>query len=139
MNDRIETVTVGELVVSLFPVLWRDWKKFRPTEPAGPDLHPVRSVTWDDAVSYYEWLGGSWRLPTAGEYDLYRNSVYRFGLWEWTSTAAGDGSRVLRGGSWFLNQGDTRAVDRHYVRPGGRYSYIGFRVVCSSPKPRLTH
>ncbi len=42
-------------------------------------------------------------------------------------------SRVLRGGSWYDNRGDARAVCRYYVRPANRDLNIGFRVVLCRP------
>ena len=47
--------------------------------------------------------------------------------------SGGTKSRVLRGGSWDLNQEFARAACRSYYRPVVRYNYLGFRVVCSSP------
>jgi very-short-patch-repair endonuclease len=41
--------------------------------------------------------------------------------------------RVLRGGSWYLNQYRARAVYRHVSNPFVRYGDSGFRLVCSSP------
>jgi formylglycine-generating enzyme required for sulfatase activity len=38
----------------------------------------------------------------------------------------------LRGGSWFNDQVDARAVSRDF-HPLDRDSYVGFRVVCGSP------
>ncbi len=63
-------------------------------------------------------------------------------VWEWCRNwyqnpletgAAAEASRVLRGGSWFLDQERARAGLRHFNLPHGRDSVIGFRVVCSSP------
>ena len=44
-----------------------------------------------------------------------------------------DGLRVLRGGSWYYNRDSARCADRFWYYPDYRISYIGFRVVCSSP------
>jgi len=63
-------------------------------------------------------------------------------VWEWCRNwyqnpletgAAAEASRVLRGGSWFLDRERARAGLRHFNLPHGRDSVIGFRVVCSSP------
>ncbi len=42
-------------------------------------------------------------------------------------------SRVLRGGSWGINQGNARSAFRNRNNPDYRVNGIGFRVVCSSP------
>lgn len=52
----------------------------------------------------------------------------------WRGENGGDcGARVLRGGSWSVNQVGARSAIRSWVNPGDRDSFIGFRVVCSSP------
>ena len=69
-------------------------------------------------------------------------------VWEWTSScytpypyqfvdgredAKAEGTRVLRGGSWYNIPGSVRASARYYARPDLRSDFIGFRVLCSSP------
>jgi formylglycine-generating enzyme required for sulfatase activity len=63
-------------------------------------------------------------------------------VWEWClneyakpqhTGPGGEESRVLRGGSWGNDPGVARAGFRVGYRPGNRYDFIGFRVVCSSP------
>jgi formylglycine-generating enzyme required for sulfatase activity len=44
-----------------------------------------------------------------------------------------DVRRVLRGGSWNLNQGFARAASRSYNHPAARSLSSGFRVVCAVP------
>ncbi len=41
--------------------------------------------------------------------------------------------RVLRGGSWYNNPFNARSVSRDFDIPVLRFSFIGFRVLCSSP------
>jgi formylglycine-generating enzyme required for sulfatase activity len=47
--------------------------------------------------------------------------------------------RVLRGGSWYLNQDLARAADRFGLAPFDRSIIVGFRVVCSSPSSGTDH
>ena len=69
-------------------------------------------------------------------------------VWEWTTSAyqdypydpndgrenpESDARRVMRGGSWDVDQGDARAAFRFNFTPDYRYYSLGFRVVCSSP------
>lgn len=63
-------------------------------------------------------------------------------VWEWCLNeyeepdrmqASGEGSRVLRGGSWGDRRDFARARFRDSYHPYGRNYYIGFRVVCGAP------
>jgi formylglycine-generating enzyme required for sulfatase activity len=65
-------------------------------------------------------------------------------IYEWCRNAFGDPDnrnfptsaqdlRVLRGGSWYLNQVSARAADRNWNLPFNRFNAVGFRVVCLSP------
>lgn len=76
---------------------------------SAPD-HPVVGITWDDAVSYADWLsdtiGGRWRLPSEAEWER----AARGGL-EHAATAWGDAipphevpSGELRG-PWTVGRG----------------------------------
>lgn len=64
-------------------------------------------------------------------------------IWEWclnqyeapyilTVNPEEDRRRVLRGGSWHLDQADARCANRYGAPLGSRGSGVGFRVVCSS-------
>ena len=65
-------------------------------------------------------------------------------VWEWTSSLytgypykpddgredpAADGRRVLRGGSFVINQDFVRCAYRHNNAPVNRLNYVGFRVL----------
>jgi formylglycine-generating enzyme required for sulfatase activity len=63
-------------------------------------------------------------------------------VWEWclntyenpnNSSLSGTDSRVVRGGSWVGGSDNARASCRYFIRPGGRYFSIGFRLCCFSP------
>jgi len=113
--------------------------------PWGNDYSPGRANVCEPAVD----IGPNFLRQTsavglypagaspAGVLDMAGN------LWEWclnmykeTSVIAADDSnnqRVLRGGSWFVNPEFARSAFRDGVRPGGRHSGVGFRVLCSGP------
>ena len=55
-------------------------------------------------------------------YDLHGN------VWEWTSTEEGS-VRVRCGGSWDYDGDCCEASYRDGYDPGGRYDYLGFRVL----------
>lgn len=77
---------------------------------------------------------------------LYPAGVSPFGVidmsgnvWEWclnefdnpaSTDLAGDARRVLRGGSWHVDQYGARCAYRYRYFPQGRRSDVGFRVVC---------
>jgi hypothetical protein len=93
----------------------------------------------------------------AGPHDLDRTSpvgIYPQGasvegvldlagnVWEWClneytsperTQRSGEGSRVLRGGSWTLDREYARADYRNFGSPDDRSDDVGFRVVCASP------
>ena len=52
----------------------------------------------------------------------------------WLNTTAGAcQSRVVRGGSWFVDAASTRSAARYELDPNFRFNDIGIRVLCSSP------
>ncbi len=63
--------------------------------------------------------------------------------WEWclnehvipkqTDLSGSSRWRVVRSGSWFNTQDSARTAFRGRVFPGYCHSFLGFRVVCSSP------
>jgi formylglycine-generating enzyme required for sulfatase activity len=100
------------------------------------------SLAWYDSntTSRTQAVGGK-AANSFGLSDMLGN------VWEWTGDRYGEDSgtvtdptgpttgsnRVLRGGSWDDNARDARAARRTYRAPGGRYSYLGFRLSRTAP------
>jgi len=62
--------------------------------------------------------------------------------WDWClnqydrvedTSPGGEGSRVVRGGSWYYYQSLARAANRAHYHPHYRFDHFGFRLVCASP------
>ncbi|MBK8032200.1 MAG: SUMF1/EgtB/PvdO family nonheme iron enzyme [Chloroflexi bacterium] len=114
---------------------WTDGRLY----PYSGEYDPAKANTGDTGIRQTNAVG---IFPNGGSvegiHDLSGN-VLEWCLNEYLNperiSLEGSERRVLRGGSWGGNQSSARAVVRNYVRPLERSSYVGFRVVCSSPIP----
>ena len=90
------------------------------TSPVG--MFPEGNAAYgavDMAGNVWEWCRPKW----LGNYKGYEKKV--------DDSLAGEGARVLRGGSWDFSRDVVRCVFRSGVGPGSRDSYVGFRVAAS--------
>jgi formylglycine-generating enzyme required for sulfatase activity len=101
--------------------------------PWGNDWDGRLANTWESGLSHTTavgmYPGGA---AECGALDMSGN-VCEWTLTEWRSGKTDDitnqESRVVRGGSWYLNQNDARASYRFSYHPVVRNYYLGFRVV----------
>jgi formylglycine-generating enzyme required for sulfatase activity len=114
--------------------------------PWGNEFDPQKANTSE---------GGHGRTTPVGQYSPGGDSPYGASdmagnVFEWCSTLKRDypyqpddgredpeseGSRVLRGGSWFSSQGYARCADRHRYYPDPRGYGLGFRVAAPPSSP----
>ncbi len=92
---------------------------------SGDGTAPVGSYPAND-FGIYDVSGNAWEC-VADWYDgdYYENSPEKDPQGPEEATVL----RVLRGGSWLDYPVDLRAAGRYRLRPGGRYSSVGFRCV----------
>jgi formylglycine-generating enzyme required for sulfatase activity len=88
----------------------------------------------DLAGNVWEWTrslwGSDWEKPDF-VYPYDARDLQREDL-----AAPDDILRVVRGGSWIFHRGFARCASRLWSLPGGRYDYLGFRVVLRSSPVR---
>ena len=94
---------------------------------------------------------GTFDLGQTTAVGIYPKDTLPYGLldmagnvWQWClneyrqperTGTEGDERRVLRGGSWYLNQDLARCAYRNFDDPGSRDDSLGFRVVCCVSPP----
>jgi formylglycine-generating enzyme required for sulfatase activity len=117
-----------------------------------------QAATGGDPGHVYPW-GPKWEDGRANTYESELRALTAVGcyphgaspqgvedlagtVWEWCQNqydrpkvieVTGEARRVLRGGSWISGDDYARSVARNDHYPDDRYTYVGFRVVRSSP------
>jgi formylglycine-generating enzyme required for sulfatase activity len=87
--------------------------------PSDQTLPVTRIDGWANGFGLHDMIGNVWEWTV----DVYRVDTGR----------RQRESRMLRGGSWISGPVGCRAADRFDLAPGGRGSFIGFRVCRGSP------
>lgn len=95
------------------------WSK-RQTSPVGSFAPNVFGLH-DMIGNVWEWVQDTW-------HDNYQGAPDDGRAWE-----EGSDSRVVRGGSWFVDPGGCRAACRGGLSPDDRVNVLGFRVCCAPP------
>ncbi len=110
--------------------------------PYGKTFEAERCNTFESHIRRTTPVGIFANATPEGAFDLSGNA------WTWTQSLYHDypydaddgrekieteGKRVLRGGSWFLNNVSARAAIRNNFHPANRYNSIGFRLVGLRP------
>ena len=102
----------------------KEWEYAARAGTTGSRYDALDSVAWYYGNSEGRAHPVGAKLPNDfGLYDMLGN------VWEWTSDNYDKKTKVLRGGSWHVYTGLTRASVRVWGEPTGRYDSIGFRCV----------
>ena len=92
---------------------------------SGRETHPVGKKQ-PNAFGLYDMHGNVWEWVADTYHDNYDGAPNDGSIWG----SLGDGkTKVLRGGSWFLNPNNCRSASRNRLGLDGWFNYIGARVV----------
>jgi len=123
-------------------VRWDKEAKHSRIYPWGDERDTSRCNTWErgphDTTTvgiYPDGVSPSGLLDAAGNVQEWTLDLFKTHPYD--SSDSGQNRslselRVLRGGSWNLNQSFARCAFRNYFHSDDRYDFIGFRVVVSS-------
>ncbi|MBD1856152.1 formylglycine-generating enzyme family protein [Leptolyngbya sp. FACHB-1624] len=94
---------------------------------------PVGSLGVANNFGLYDMHGNVWEWCQDHWHGNYEGAPPDGSAWI-DLNADEDAARVLRGGSWLDDPWYCRSATRFNYDAGIRYSYVGFRVVCSAPR-----
>ena len=128
------TVTLSSYSIGKYPVTVGQYKKYctatgaeMPQAPSWgwQDKHPMVNVTYNDAVSYCNWLGetygGDWRLPTEAQWEFAARGGTKSNKYTYS------GSDDLDEAGWYADNagGKTQSVGRKKANELGIYDMSG--------------
>jgi formylglycine-generating enzyme required for sulfatase activity len=102
----------------------KEWEYAPRAGTTGPRYGPIDRIAW--------YAGNSKKTThPVGELDANAFGLYDMlgNVWEWTADNYDEKTKVLRGGSWFVDSGFVRASVRLWFGPTFRDFNVGFRCV----------
>ncbi|ESA36584.1 hypothetical protein N836_06900 [Leptolyngbya sp. Heron Island J] len=135
---RAETVTpfhYGEMITT--DVANYNGKNVYHDGPEGQSRNQttlVKKFKVANAFGLYDMHGNVWEWCQDHWHKNYEGAPVDSDAW---FTNNGDAKRLLRGGSWDFAPKFCRSASREYLQANRRFSRIGFRVVCRSPRRSL--
>ncbi|MFT6846076.1 MAG: sulfatase modifying factor 1 [Flavobacteriales bacterium] len=133
-DETPHTVTLSNYSIGKYPVTVGQYKTFctatGTTMPEAPswgwqDKHPMVNVTYNDAVSYCNWLGetygGDWRLPTEAQWEFAARGGTKSNKYTYS------GSDDLDEVAWYADNagGKTQSVGRKKANELSLYDMSG--------------